>query len=209
MQNPLYVPASAQPKLTSAQALNEAMRRTNGHEGGYADVEGDAGGKTAVGGLTEGLARQYGYTGRMQDMTLAQSLKIIVSHCWDKPGLTALAEIAPYLAIAVYDANVNFNPGRPGQWVQQALNALNYTVKETGKPVYGSDLTVDGSLGPATRLRITQVLKHRGAEAQDWLIEAVIANRMVHYITRCNAEKTQRKFSAGWMDRIVDSVGEY
>jgi len=202
MQSPLYVPASASPRLTAAQALDEAMRRTNAHEGGYADVEGDAGGKTAVGGLTEALARDYGYTGSMAAMTLAQSLKIIVAHCWDNPGLAALAGIAPYLAIALYDVNVNFGPGRGAKWVQLALNALN--VNNT----YGPDLAPDGNFGPASRLRLTQVLKHRGAEAEDWMVEAVVAHRMVHYITRCNEKPDQRKFAAGWMDRIVDSVGE-
>lgn len=207
--NPLYVPASASPKISAEAALVEAMRRTNGHEGGFANVKHDVGGKTAVGGLTEALARQYGYTGRMEDMTLEQSLKIIVSHCWDKEGLAALAGQAPYLAIAVYDCNVNFGPGRAGMWVQQALNALNFTPDDGTAPIYGADLKPDGKIGPATRMRILQVLKQRGAEAEDWLIAAVVANRMVHHITRCNEVPTQRKFAAGWMDRIVNSAGEF
>lgn len=201
--NPLYVPASASPTLNSQQALDEAIRRTNGHEGGYADVAGDAGGKTAAGGLTEALARQYGYKGDMRFMTLSQSLQIIVAHCWNKEGLTELSAIAPYLAMALYDVNVNFGPGRGAMWVQQALNALN------AANFYGQDLLPDGKIGTMSRARIQQVLKHRGAESQDWLIEAVIANRMVHYITRCNTMPDQRKFAAGWMDRIVNSVGEY
>lgn len=203
MQNPLYVPPSASPSLTMEQAITEAMRRTNGHEGGFANVEGDAGGKTAVGGLTEALARQYGYKGRMEDMTLKQSLEIIVAHCWDKPGLNAVSAVAPYLAIALYDCNVNFGPGRGAMWAQQALNALNFQNQ------YGSDIATDGNFGPASRLRYQQVLKHRGAEVQDWVVEAVVANRIVHYITRCNEKPDQRKFAAGWLDRVVDSVGEY
>lgn len=185
------------------QALNEAIRRTNGHEGGFANVDGDAGGKTAVGGLTEKLARDYGYTGPMEAMTLKQSLEIIVEHCWDKPGLMGVASIAPYLAIAMYDCNVNFGPGRAGRWTQEALNALNFNKK------YGPDLATDGNFGPASRARYSQVKTERGAEVEDWMVEAIVARRVCHYIDCCLTDPTQRKFGAGWLDRVVDSAGEY
>lgn len=115
------------------KAFLEAFELTLGNEGGYSDNPADPGGKT-MWGVTERVARKYGYEGLMQDLPRLTAESIAYAEYWEKYSLGLLPD---NVAVEVFDAV--YSSGDLGiQWLQQALRSV----------VPG--LAVDGVLGTQT-----------------------------------------------------------
>jgi lysozyme family protein len=85
-------------------------------EGGYWD---DPVGGPTMYGVTERVARAWGYAGDMRQLPLATARSIAKSEYWDRFKCDQL----PYaIAYQVFDAA--YNGGRPAQWLQQAVGAV-------------------------------------------------------------------------------------
>ncbi len=107
--------------------FDDAFANTIGLEGGFVDNPADPGGAT-MHGVTESVARKWGYTGPMQDLPLETAKQIAKQEYWDPYQCDKLV---PLIAVQVFDAA--YNGGDVVRWLQQASGA-----------------TVDGVLGPKT-----------------------------------------------------------
>ena len=99
------------------------------HEGGYADLENDPGGKTRY-GVTEAVARSAGYTGDMRSLPIGLAKTLYRRLYWDPVRGDELPAGIRYF---VFDAAVASGVRQSTLWLQRAL----------GVPA-------DGILGPAT-----------------------------------------------------------
>lgn len=106
-----------------------AVARVFGHEGGYSDHKDDPGGKTQY-GITETVAREFGYTGDMRDLPHAYAKLIYREKYWDAVSADLLPAGIRY---AVFDAAVNSGPRQAIKWLQAAAG-----------------VSTDGIIGPVT-----------------------------------------------------------
>ena len=99
------------------------------HEGDYADLENDPGGKTRY-GVTEAVARAAGYDGDMRDLPISLARPIYRSRYWDAVRGDELPEGIRYF---VFDAAAASGVRQSILWLQRALG-----------------VAADGILGPVT-----------------------------------------------------------
>lgn len=108
-------------------AFDDAFAALLGNEGGFVDNPADPGGATCW-GVTERVARGWGYTGDMKDLPLATAKAIAKKFYWDP---CQCDQFDARIAFQVFDAA--YNGGHPAQWLQQAAG-----------------VTVDGVIGSIT-----------------------------------------------------------
>ena len=84
-------------------------------EGGFWD---DPVGGATMYGVTERVARAWGYPGDMRVLPLATARSIAKSEYWDRFKCDQL----PY-AVAYQVFDTAYNGGRPAQWLQQSVGA--------------------------------------------------------------------------------------
>lgn len=166
--------------------IDDIINTTVKAEGGYVNDPSDKGGETNY-GITLATARANGYTGAMRDLPLQTAKDIYRSEYLVKPGfITFPSEIAAEL----FDTGVNMGPSTATKFLQRAVNAL-----------YGSGLTVDGKMGPATKSAVTGYLASRTA-ASAILVKALNCLQGVRYIELVEGNASQRKFINGWFSRV-------
>ncbi len=87
-------------------------------EGGYSDDPRDSGGKTNF-GITEKVARAFGYTGEMRNLTKQTAAEIYKQGYW----LNCKCDQLPYpLSLYVFDCAVNQGSDAAKKLLQAALN---------------------------------------------------------------------------------------
>jgi lysozyme family protein len=84
-------------------------------EKGYWD---DPAGGPTIWGVTERVARAWGYTGDMRQLPLATARSIAKSEYWDRYQCD---QFAPAIGYQMFDAA--YNGGMPVRWLQQAVGA--------------------------------------------------------------------------------------
>lgn len=109
--------------------FEEAFDRLIGVEAGYVNNPNDPGGATRW-GVTERVARAYGYTGDMFDYPLEEAKKVYKASYWNMTRIDDLPEPVRY---DVFDAAVNSGIQQAVKWLQAALG-----------------VTVDGRVGVET-----------------------------------------------------------
>lgn len=95
--------------------FEQAFADLMGVEKGYWDDP--AGGPTMY-GITERVARAWGYQGDMRQLPLDAARSIAKSEYWDRYQCD---QFAPAVAYQVFDTA--YNGGHPVQWLQQAVGA--------------------------------------------------------------------------------------
>jgi lysozyme family protein len=95
-------------------SFDDAFTALIGNEGGYSNNPADPGGET-MWGITERVARGWGYTGDMKDLPLDTAKAIAKKLYWDPYQCD---QFDPRIGFQVFDAA--YNGGRPAQWLQQA-----------------------------------------------------------------------------------------
>ena len=124
--------------------FDTAFERLIGHEGGYVDHPNDPGGATRY-GVTEHVARAYGYTGHMKEFPLDLAKKIYRTTYWD----AVRADDCPAaLRFDLFDAAVNSGPAQAVKWIQRAVG-----VADDGKIGPKTLLALKMADGPATAAR--------------------------------------------------------
>lgn len=108
--------------------FDEALDRVLRHEGGFVDHPDDPGGATKY-GITEMVARRYGYDGDMRNLPLDVAKSIYGDEYW----LRAFDELPRIVALNVFDGAVNSGIGQSVRWLQRAVNVAD-----------------DGEIGPIT-----------------------------------------------------------
>lgn len=89
----------------------------------------DPGGQTKW-GITEAVARENGFTGKMQDLTLGTAMAITQTKYWDAVKADELPDPIRYV---VFDSAFHSGVGQSIKWLQRACK-----------------VTDDGLIGPAT-----------------------------------------------------------
>lgn len=174
-----------------------ALKRTTGYEGGYSNHPKDLGGKTQF-GITEDLARTYGYLGNMRDLPWEKAEEIYFLHFWQKIGGDTLAARSQHLANEVFDCAVNTGRARAVCFLQMALNALNLQESKY------ADITEDGGWGTDTRGAFESFCTWRGREAPEVLLKMVICLKGHHYINISRIRPDNEEFVYGWFKNRIN-----
>jgi lysozyme family protein len=161
-------------------------------EGGYVDNPNDKGGPTNF-GITEQVARAYGFKGDMRELPREIALAIYRQRYWAAPGFYDISLRYPALAAELFDTGVNMGPKKAGQFLQRVLNVLNR--QHTDYP----DIFADGDIGAMTLQALDLYRSRRGAGGEAVLTKAVNACQIVRYIEIAEANPSQEEFEYGWI----------
>lgn len=169
-------------------------------EGGYVDHPNDRGGPTNY-GITQAVARAYGYDGDMRDLTRGMAINIYSQRYWYEPGFSQVASINEKVAEELFDTGVNMGPGIASRFLQQSLNALN----SQGK--HYPDLIVDGRIGRMTLEAMHQLIQRRGAApARKVLLRMLDSLQAARYIEIAHRDQKQEDFMFGWILHRINNV---
>lgn len=165
-------------------------------EGGFVNDPDDPGGATKY-GITERVAREYGYTGAMEDLTKEEADQIYSTLYVLEPGFDKMVEINPAVAHKLIDAGVNVGTARVSLWFQKALNSYSRG---------GSDypqIPEDGILGERTITSYKLLEQVRGKEkACQLMLKALDGQQLSYYFSL----KLYSKFMIGWVDKRIQNI---
>jgi len=139
----------------------------------FTDDPADSGGATKW-GVTERVARYWGYTGQMKYLPRASAFKILVGEYWTPIKGDALEALSSMIAREVGDTAVNCGVHRAAILLQRCLNVLNR------EGMLYPDLKADGRIGPATLGALRAYLSCR---SEVTLHKALNCLQGAHYIT--------------------------
>lgn len=161
-------------------------------EGGYVDHPHDRGGPTKY-GITEAVAREYGYTGDMRLLPVSVARGIYRRIYFIEPKLDHIEKRSITLAAELTDTGVNMGTEWPIRFLQTALTVFN----QSGR-LY-PDLTVDGRIGPVTLNALDLFLEARGQEGEQVLVATVDHLQAARYIELALAREKNESFVYGWI----------
>lgn len=179
--------------------VTELISKLLGIEGGYANNRADRGGPTRW-GITQAVARAYGYAGDMRSLPRDTAIEIYSKRYWLEPGLDRIAEIAPNLAAELFDTGVNMGTATAITFLQRALNVLNQRGMDY------ADIAVDGRSGTVTLAALKALLKTRGSEGERVLTLICDALQGARYVAIAEADAEQETFVFGWIAKRVGAA---
>lgn len=175
--------------------FDTAFARTLGIEGDYSNHPADKGGATRF-GITEQVARDYGYSGPMDALPIALAKAIYRKLYWDRIGLDWVAMADADIAAECFDTGVNMGISFPVRWLQRVLNALNRLGGDF------ADMPVDGVAGRVTFQALAELLKLRGIVGKQAVLAYLNALQGSRYIDLAEARKANEAFVLGWAKRL-------
>jgi lysozyme family protein len=161
-------------------------------EGGYCDHPADKGGATRW-GVTEAVARAYGYRGHMRSYPREDAVAVYRRIYWLRPGFADVAVHAPAIAAELFDTGVNMGPAVAVGFLQRALNALNRGQKDY------RDIAVDRRVGSATIDALRRFLGTRGDSGEKVLLKAIEALQGERYLALAEQRPANEAFLYGWL----------
>jgi len=147
-------------------------------EGGYVNDPADPGGETNY-----GISKRSYPDLEIKRLTRDHAISLYRSEFWERLSLPSMA---PAVAAATFDAAVNCGPGSAVRWLQSGINDLVHSPT-------GSDIDVDGDLGPQT----IAASQHCSALR---LAMAIQAARLRHY---CRLAAKHPQYLRGWAMRLA------
>jgi lysozyme family protein len=166
-------------------------------EGGYVDHPSDRGGPTNH-GITEAVARRYGYTGPMRALPLSVALAIYEKQYVVEPGFDRVSAVSIPVAKELVDTGVNMGQEIAAEFLQRALNALNHQAADW------EDLGVDGRIGMRTVAALGLFLAKRGAQGETVMLRMLNALQGARYVTITESRPPNEDFVYGWfLNRVV------
>jgi lysozyme family protein len=165
-------------------------------EAGHSNDPLDTGGETNF-GITIAVARAYGYTGRMIDMTVDVAIRIYKERYWDMIRGDDIAAMSDKIVHELFDTSVNMGQAKAGEFLQRSLNALNQEQK-----LY-PDTKVDGLIGRMTVANLKAYLSKRGKTGETVMWRALNSLQGARYIGIAEANPSQERFVYGWFDHRV------
>ena len=166
-------------------------------EGGYSDDQNDSGGKTRY-GITEAVARQYGYQGEMKNLPVSLAKQIYREKYWNPLQLDQIERISPAIVHEMLDTGINQGVGRAGEYLQLALNALNRQGKDY------PDVKIDGDIGPATIAALRGLVSKRAGQGEVVLLRALNCLQGAFYVNLSQSRQKDEEFVFGWLlNRVV------
>lgn len=165
-------------------------------EGGYVNDPKDPGGETNH-GITVAVARDFGYTGSMKDLSQDTATNIYVTNYINKPGFGDIITLSPAVGQKVVDAGVNTGTSRSARWFQQSMNSLSRG------GVDFPQINVDGKIGPGTIQSFESLRRIRGkVRACELTLKLMDAQQATHYT---GLSKTPQ-YIPGWIDHRIGNV---
>ncbi|EPR09625.1 hypothetical protein M527_06400 [Sphingobium indicum IP26] len=180
--------------MTIDKLIDDVIRR----EGGFSDHPNDRGGPTNW-GITQQVARAYGYLGDMRALPRSAAVNIYRTRYWTGPKFDQVAAICPAIGDELFDTGINMGPATAGKFLQRALNALNRGAKDY------PDIGTDGQIGPMTLAALKSFMVKRGAEGGEVLRKALDGLQCARYVEIAENNPTQESFVYGW---IANRVGQ-
>lgn len=177
-------------------SFQKAFAKTIIAEGDYSDNQNDLGGKTKF-GITEAVARENGYMGEMQKLTLDIAQRIYYVKYWEKMQLNDVCRMSEDLAVELFDTGVNMGIAVATMLLQQALNAFN----NQGK-LY-ADIKEDGVMGRATIQALHAFYAKRGIKGSVVLLKTVNSLQCARYIELSQKRQANEEFVYGWVNNRV------
>lgn len=172
--------------------FKKAVKKTLSHEGTFSNHKYDSGGKTMY-GITENVARNYGYKKDMKDLPIKTAKGIYKKLYWDKIKLDNLK--SQKVAEELFDSAVNCGVSRVVKWLQEDVNVLNKMEK------LWDDIGVDGKFGNRSLLAVNLCLNYSKMEKR--LLKLLNSDQTQHYKNLCQRKETQEIFMGGWLDKRV------
>ena len=173
-------------------AFDKAWEDTGRAEGGYVDDPSDSGGRTNF-GITERVARKYGYTGHMRDLPKPLAVQIAKKAYWDVMKLDNIAALSTPVALEMFDTGFNAGTSRSGKFLQRALSALNRLQKDY------PDVVVDGAVGNKTVSALKAFLTKRGAKGETVMLRTLNGLQLAFYVGLVERREKDEKFLFGWI----------
>jgi lysozyme family protein len=177
--------------------VDEMLEALVGREGGYTNNPADRGGPT-MWGITEQVARAYGYTGDMSALPRQTALAIYRKRYWLNPHFDQVSLRYPTVAAELFDTGVNMGQAVASKFLQHALNLLN-----RGASAY-PDIGIDGGLGELSLHALDSYVQLRGAPGQAVLLKTLEIMQGDRYIAIVDANPSQETFFYGW---IANRIG--
>lgn len=151
-------------------------------EGGYSNDESDKGGKTKY-GIIEEEAREFGYKGDMQDLTMDFAKNIYLKKYYLGNKLDKVTN--DKVALSICDWAVN--SGKNG--IKNAQIAINQLTN--------ANLDTDGIIGSKTLEALNTVDPEKFLEVYHNL-------QRIYYKSKVADDKTQERFLTGWLNRVKE-----
>jgi lysozyme family protein len=183
--------------LNSTDSVLAMIDELIGREGGYSNHPADKGGATRW-GVTEQVARAYGYTGDMRAYPRGNAIDTYRNAYWLDPGIAKVATRYPAVGVELFDIAVNQGVSVACTFLQRCLNVFN----QNG--AHYADLTVDARLGPVTLLTLDAFRQRRGEEGGERLLVAIRSLKGARYIEISEARPANEAFTYGWFGRMVE-----
>lgn len=166
-------------------AFNKAVHHTLEVEGLFSNHSWDPGGKTKY-GITESLARAYGKD--VEALTVDQAKEIYFTEFWQALTLESVAQQSWRVAVEIFDTAVNCGKDRAIRILQESLSTI-----------FDEDVSVDGKLGPKTRVALLKV----SARYESHLVAALNGFQFEYYLGLLRKGHSAAKRSIrGWMLRL-------
>lgn len=176
--------------------FDNAFEHVVGVEGGYSNNPADSGGPTKF-GITERVARDFGYRGDMRDLPVEIAKRIYKDRYWDLLRLDAVANISVSTAEELFDTAVNLGVATAGKFLQRALNAFNHCGSDY------ADVVIDGLVGPATIEALRVYTSKWGKDAELIILRVLNGLQVAHYIDLVERRPKDEAFIRGWILKRV------
>jgi lysozyme family protein len=177
-------------------AVDDMLAALVKREGGYSNNPKDSGGATRY-GITEQVARAFGYCGDMRMLPQDKAIEIYRQRYWIDPKFYDVSLRYPILATKLFDTGVNMGPQTATRFLQRALNGLNRAATEF------PDMKEDGSIGQMTLSALDAFKTRRGDAGETVLMNAVTGQQIVRYIELAEKNSDNEAFLYGWLANRV------
>lgn len=180
------------------KSVEQIIDELIGREGGYVNHPKDRGGPTRW-GVTEQVARAFGYRGSMRELPRAEAERIYLSRFWTGPRFNLVAQVFQRVGEELLDTGVNMGPEIPARFLQRALNLLNR--EASAYP----DIAVDGRIGPMTIASLQGFKAARGSAGELVLLKTLDGFQVGRYADITEARPANEAFFYGW---IAHRIGQ-
>lgn len=162
-------------------------------EGDYSDHKNDSGGKTRW-GITEKLAREFGYIGDMKTLPKDVARSIYYKSYVISPNFDKVLLLSRPIAVELIDTGINMGQKVAVRFLQIALNAFNTNQK------YWTDLLIDGECGKKTLDTLGIYIKFRGLDSESVMLKTLNGLQIARYIELSQyGNKKNEDFVFGWI----------
>ena len=199
--------------------FDKAYSKVVNLEGAYSNDPNDTGGETVFGisrknfpkwegwAIVDNLKQIHGTgTAFRESLDCSTQLQNLVKDWYRTKFWTPfqLDNILDFkLAYEIFDQSVNLGRKQTTLFIQRACNALNYQYR------FGSDLTVDGLVGPNTRRRLQEIGNDtRYTECLRRALDGLQVNHYINLGLKTSSASDYRKYMRGWLLNRIGEVKE-